>query len=205
MTDLFTLDAEVRTDLGKGASRRLRHANKVPAILYGANQEPVSVTLEHKHVFRAQQEEAFYSHVLTLNVDGKPVECLLKDMQRHPYKQLVMHLDFLRVDAKQAVHVNVPVHFVNEEAAEKKGGKVTHHINEIAVSCLPSNLPEFIEVDASALEVGQTLHLSDISLPSGVTSDELAKGESHDQAVISLNAPKGSASSEEEASEEASE
>ena len=203
MTDLFTLEAEVRTDLGKGASRRLRHANKVPAILYGEGQEPVSLTLEHKNVYRAQQEEAFYSHVLTLNVDGKPVECLLKDMQRHPFKQVVMHMDFLRIDATHAVHVNAPIHFINEEAAEKKGGKVSHNVNEIAVSCLPADIPEFIEVDVSGLEVGQTLHLSDITLPKGVTSDELAKGETHDQAVASLNAPK--VAKDEDDSEEAAE
>ena len=190
MTDLFTLEAEVRTDLGKGASRRLRHANKVPAILYGEGQEPVSLTLEHKSVFRSQQEEAFYSHVLTINIDGKPVECLLKDMQRHPYKQVVMHLDFLRIDATHAVHINAPIHFINEEVAEKKGGKIAHNVNEIAISCLPADIPEFIEVDVAGLEVGQTLHLSDITLPKGVTSDELAKGEDHDQAVASLNAPK---------------
>ncbi|WP_077285296.1 50S ribosomal protein L25/general stress protein Ctc [Cognaticolwellia aestuarii] len=205
MTDLFTLDAEVRTDLGKGASRRLRHANKVPAILYGEGQEPVSLTLEHKNVFRAQQEEAFYSHVLTINVDGKPVECLLKDMQRHPFKQVVMHLDFLRVDAKHAVQVNAPIHFINEDVAEKKGGAMTHHVNEIAVTCLPADIPEFIEIDVANLEVGQTLHLSDITLPKGVTSDELAKGESHDQAVATLNAPKGASDdSADEATEEAS-
>ena len=203
MTDLFTLDAEVRTDLGKGASRRLRHANKVPAILYGEGKESVSLTLAHNKVFRAQQEEAFYSHVLTLNVDGKPVECLIKDMQRHPFKQIIMHMDFMRIDATHAVHVNAPVHFINEETAEKKGGKIAHHINEIAVSCLPADIPEFIEVDVAGLEVGQTLHLSDITLPKGVTSDELAKGESHDQAVASLNAPKGS--SDEDDSEEAAE
>jgi len=190
MTDLFTLEAEVRTDLGKGASRRLRHANKVPAILYGEGQEPVSLTLEHKSVFRSQQEEAFYSHVLTINIDGKPVECLLKDMQRHPYKQVVMHLDFLRIDATHAVHINAPIHFINEEVAEKKGGKIAHNVNEIAISCLPADIPEFIEVDVAGLEVGQTLHLSDITLPKGVTSDELAKGADHDQAVASLNAPK---------------
>ncbi|MDT0602308.1 50S ribosomal protein L25/general stress protein Ctc [Thalassotalea castellviae] len=203
MTDLFTLDAEVRTDTGKGASRRLRHANKVPAILYGEGKEPVSLTLAHNKVFRAQQEEAFYSHVLTLNVDGKPVECLIKDMQRHPFKQIIMHMDFMRIDATHSVHVNAPIHFVNEDVAEKKGGAIAHHINEIAVSCLPGDIPEFIEVDVAGLEVGQTLHLSDITLPKGVTSDELAKGESHDQAVASLNAPKGS--SDEEASDEAAE
>ena len=142
MTDLFTLDAEVRTDLGKGASRRLRHANKVPAIIYGLGEEPVSITLAHNKVWRAQQEEAFYSHVLTLNVDGKSVEVLIKDMQRHPHKELVMHMDFLRVDAKQKVHTNVPVHFINEENITKAGATVAHHVTEIAITCLPSNLPE---------------------------------------------------------------
>ncbi len=203
MTDLFTLDAEVRTDLGKGASRRLRHANKVPAILYGEGQEPVSLTLAHNKVFRAQEEEAFYSHVLTLNVDGKPVECLIKDMQRHPFKPIIMHMDFMRVDATHAVHTNVPVHFINEEAVVKKGASVAHHIAEIAVTCLPGNLPEFIEVDLADLEVGQTYHLSDVKFPEGVTSDELAKGEDHDQAVVTANAPKGKAAdSEEEATEQ---
>ncbi|WP_448248225.1 50S ribosomal protein L25/general stress protein Ctc [Thalassotalea agariperforans] len=203
MTDIFTLEAEVRTDLGKGASRRLRHANKVPAILYGEGKEPVSLTLAHNKVWRAQQEEAFYSHVLTLNVDGKPVECLIKDMQRHPYKNLVMHLDFLRVDATHAVHTNVPVHFINEEAVAKKGATVAHHVSEIAISCLPGKLPEFIEVDVANLEVGQTLHLSDVKLPEGVTSDELAKGAEHDLAVVTANAPKGKA--DDEAEEEAAE
>jgi len=201
MTDLFTLDTEVRTDLGKGASRRLRHANKVPAILYGEGQEPVSLTLEHKNVYRAQQEEAFYSHVLTLNVDGKPVECLLKDMQRHPFKQVIMHLDFLRIDAKHAVQVNAPIHFLNEDVAEKLGGTIARHVNEIAITCLPANIPEFIEIDVANLEMSQTLHLSDVTLPKGVTSDELAKGENHDQAVVTLNAPKGS--SDDEAEDEA--
>ena len=204
MTDLFTLDAEVRTDLGKGASRRLRHANKVPAILYGEGQEPVSLTLEHKNVFRAQQEEAFYSHVLTLNIGKKKVKCLIKDMQRHPFKEVVMHLDFIRIDAKHALHANVPVHFINEENVAKLGATIAHHVNEIAISCLPKNLPEFIEVDLADLEVGQTIHLSDVKLPKGVTSDELAKGESHDQAVVSANAPKGKGDdeSEEEATAE---
>jgi len=203
MTDLFTLEAELRTDLGKGASRRLRHANKVPAILYGEGKEPVSLTLEHKNVFRAQQEEAFYSHVLTLNIAGKPVECLIKDMQRHPFKDIVMHLDFIRIDANHALHTNVPVHFINEENISKTGATLAHHVTEIAITCLPKDLPEFIEVDLVDLEVGQTLHLSDVKLPTGVTSDELAKGESHDQAVVTANAPKGSSSDDD--SEEATE
>lgn len=204
MTDLFTLDAEVRTDLGKGASRRLRHANKVPAILYGEGQEPVSLTLEHKNVFRAQQEEAFYSSVLTINVAGKPVECLIKDMQRHPFKSIIMHLDFIRINAKHDLHANVPVHFINEENIAKLGATIAHHVTEIAITCLPKDLPEFIEVDLANLEVGQTLHLSDVKFPKGVASDELAKGEAHDQAVVTANAPKGSSNDDgEDATEEA--
>lgn len=202
MSDL-TLNAELREVVGKGASRRLRHANKVPAILYGEGKEPVSLTLAHNKVFRAQEEEAFYTQVLTLNIGKEKVECLIKDMQRHPFKQIIMHMDFMRIDAKHAVHTNVPVHFLNEDEAAKKGGTVAHQINEIAVTCLPGDLPEFIEVDCSVLEVGQTLHLSDIALPKGVTSDELSKGEDHDQAVVTLNAPKGSNDDDEAATEEA--
>jgi large subunit ribosomal protein L25 len=201
MTDLFTLDAETRTDLGKGASRRLRHANKVPAILYGTGKEPVSLTLAHNKVFRAQEEEAFYSHVLTINVDGKPVEAVIKDMQRHPFKPVIMHLDFLRVDANKEIHTNVPLHFLNEDIVSKTGATLAHHVNEINIACLPANLPEFIEVDLADLVTGSTLHLSDIKLPKNVTSTELTKGEGHDQAVVSANAPKGNSESDDDDAE----
>ena len=200
--DLFTLDAEVRTDLGKGASRRLRHTNKVPAIIYGLGQEPVSITLAHNKLWRAQQEEAFYSHVLTLNIGKKKVEVVIKDMQRHVYKEQIMHLDFLRVDANTELHTSVPIHFINEEEVTKAGNVVVHNLNEIEVSCLPKNLPEFIEVDVANLEVGHPLHLSDIALPEGVTSVELAKGEDHDSAVVSASTPKAAKSEDaEEAAE----
>ncbi|NQY48527.1 MAG: 50S ribosomal protein L25/general stress protein Ctc [Colwellia sp.] len=190
MTDLLTLEAEVRTDLGKGASRRLRHADKVPAILYGENKESVSLTLAHKDVFRAQQEETFYTQVLTLNIAGEPVECLIKDMQRHPFKQLVMHLDFIRIDANHVVHAKTAIHFINEDEAAKSGANIAHHMTEIAITCLPKDLPEFITIDLAGLKLGQTLHLSDVTFPAGVTSDELAKGEEHDLAVVSAKAPK---------------
>jgi large subunit ribosomal protein L25 len=202
---IFTLDAEVRTDLGKGASRRLRHAEKVPAILYGGEEAPVSLTLEHNKVLQAQEFEAFYSHVLTLNIDGTAVEAIVKDIQRHPYKPKLLHLDFQRVVAGQKVHTNVPVHFINEDssAAIKAGGVAEHHATEIEVTCLPASLPEFIEVDMAAVEVGQTLHLSDLTLPAGVESVELAKNDAaHDLAVVTIKAPKGGAA-EEEATEDA--
>ncbi|MFT4994569.1 MAG: large subunit ribosomal protein L25 [Paraglaciecola sp.] len=191
---IFTLDAEIRTDLGKGASRRLRHADKVPAVLYGAGQEAVSLTLAHNKVFQAQGFEAFYSHVLTINVDGKKVEALVKDMQRHPFKERVMHLDFLRVDANVALHTNVPLHFINEEEAESiklNGGHAEHHMIDVEVSCLPADLPEFIEVDLINIELGQTLHLTDLVLPKGVTLLELNKGEDHDHAVVTVKLAKG--------------
>jgi large subunit ribosomal protein L25 len=203
---IFTLDAEVRTDLGKGASRRLRHAGKVPAVLYGANKEAVSLTLTHNKVFQAQSFEAFYSHVLTLNIGKEKVEVLVKDMQRHAFKPLVMHLDFLRVDAKTALHTNVPLHFINEETAKSiklDGGHAEHHMVDVEISCLPADLPEYIEVDLQNVELGQTLHLTDIVLPKGVSLLELNKGETHDLAVVTVKVAKGpKAEDEDDAAEE---
>ncbi|MCP3427654.1 50S ribosomal protein L25/general stress protein Ctc [Opacimonas viscosa] len=196
---IFHLEAEVRTDLGKGASRRLRREDKVPAIVYGADKEPVSVTLAHNKLVQAQEFEAFYSHVLTLDIAGEKVDAIVKDMQRHPYKPKILHVDFLRVDASKAIHTTVPVHFINEDTApaiKTEGGHAEHHINEIDVACLPGNLPEFIEVDLTNVALGQTLHLSDVTFPEGVSSVELAKGESHDLAVVTIKAAKVKAADE---------
>lgn len=202
---IFNLDASVRNDLGKGASRRLRHADKVPAILYGGEEAPVALTLAHNKVIQAADFEAFYSHVLTLNIDGKKVEALLKDVQRHPYKPKITHLDFQRVIAGQEVHTSVPIHFINEEncAAVKGGGVAEHHATEVEVTCLPKDLPEFIEVDMTNVELGQTLHLSDLNLPAGVTSVELGKDdEAHNLAVVTVKAPKGAAAADDAEGEE---
>ncbi|MDT0581863.1 MULTISPECIES: 50S ribosomal protein L25/general stress protein Ctc [Alteromonadaceae] len=204
---IFNLDATVRTDLGKGASRRLRHQDKVPAILYGGDEAPVSLTLDHNKVIQAQEFEAFYSHVLTINVDGKKVEALVKDMQRHPYKPKVTHIDFQRVIAGQALTTNVPLHFMNEEAApsiKTEGGHAEHHMADIEITCMPKDLPEYIEVDLMDVALGQTLHISDLTLPKGVESVELTKGESHDLAVVTIKTAKGP-SVEEEAAEEGGE
>jgi large subunit ribosomal protein L25 len=201
---IFKLDATVRTDLGKGASRRLRHEDKVPAILYGGEEAPVSITLEHNKVIQAQEFEAFYSHVLTINIDGKKVEALVKDMQRHPYKPKVTHIDFQRVIAGQALTTSVPIHFINEEesdAIKLNGGHAEHHMNEIEITCMPKDLPEYIEIDVVNVELGQTLHLSDVKFPKGVESVELAKGEEHDLAVVTVKTAKGP--SAEEAAEDA--
>lgn len=200
---IYTLEATVRSDKGTGASRRLRHANQVPAILYGADKEPQNISLAHNKVWQAQAHEGFYSHILTLVVDGEKQEAILKDVQRHPYKPTILHLDFQRVDANQKLHTNVPVHFIGEDAAVKTGGTVAHTMTELEITCLPKDLPEFIEVNVAALEIGQTLHISDLVLPAGVASVELGKGESHDLAVVTLHAPKGASDSEDDASEEA--
>ncbi|MFY8272790.1 50S ribosomal protein L25/general stress protein Ctc [Pseudoalteromonas sp. SSDWG2] len=198
----YTFDAELRAELGTGASRRLRRADKVPAILYGADKDAVSLTLDHNKIIQAQEHEGFYTHILTLNIGGESVEAILKDVQRHPYKPKITHLDFQRVDANSKIHTNIPVHFINEEAVAKKGATVIHQLTEIEITCLPKALPEFIEVDVASLSVGDTLHLSDVKLPAGVTSVELAKGADHDQAVVTVAAPKGAAADD---SEEAAE
>lgn len=200
---IYTLEATVRSDKGTGASRRLRHTNQVPAIVYGLDKETQNIALAHNKVWQAQANEGFYSHILTLVIDGKKQEVILKDVQRHPFKPTILHLDFQRVDASHELHTNVPVHFIGEETAVKTGGTVAHTMTELEVTCLPKDLPEFIEVDVSGLEMGQTLHISDITLPKGVSSVELSKGESHDLAVVTLHAPKGASADEEEASDEA--
>ncbi|CUA83361.1 50S ribosomal protein L25/general stress protein Ctc [Pseudidiomarina woesei] len=189
----FTIQAELRTDTGKGASRRLRREEKVPAILYGADKEAVSITVDHNKVNNMADHEAFYSHILTLVIDGKKHEAILKDVQRHPYKPKLTHLDFQRVVKGQKLHTHVPVHFVNEASAvgvKEEGGVVIHHIADVEVTCLPKDLPEFVEVDVANLKLGETLHLTDLNMPKGVELVELAKGEDHDQAVVSITAPR---------------
>ncbi len=193
--DIYTLDAEIRTDLGTSASRRLRKANKVPAILYGTEKEAVSLALEHKHVMKSQESEGFYTHILTLNIGGESVQAILKDMQRHPFKPTVTHLDFQRVDADHKLHTNLPIHFIGEDIASKSGSTVIHQVNEVEITCLPKDLPEFIEVNVAEMEPGTSLHLSDITLPEGVSSVELVRD--HDLSVVTLVAAKKSASDEE--------
>ncbi len=202
MSDQFEIDAVVREDLGKGASRRLRRlADHVPAIIYGGKKDPQPLTLIRKDFEKALENEAFYSHVLTINVGGTAEKAILKDLQRHPAKDVVMHADFLRVDDKVAIKVHVPIHFINEDTChgvKMQGGMIQHQMTDIEVQCLPGDIPEFIEVDMIAIETGQIVHLSDITLPQGVTSVALALGEDHDLAVASVIAPKGGSADDEE-------
>ena len=181
------LSATGRNDEGKGASRRLRRAGAVPAVVYGGNAEPQSIQLEHEKTWVASQNEWFYASIIDLDVDGSVQKVLLRDMQRHPYKQLIMHLDFQRVNENEAIRVSVPLHFVNEDASP--AGKsadvvITHELNEVNISCLPGNLPEHIEVDLSNLALGDTVHLSQLKLPAGVEIPELKLGPDHDVAIV---------------------
>ena len=184
----FTLNAQARTDLGKGASRRLRHAASIPAVVYGGDKEAQSLTIVAKEIAKLFENEAAYSHVIELNVDGAKQNVIVKAMQRHPSKQFIMHADFVRVVAGQKLTAIVPVHFVGEEAPVKKGGEISHVLNEIEVTCLPKDLPEFIEVDLSALEIGAIVHLSDLKAPKGVEFVALAHGD--DKAVANVHAPR---------------
>ena len=190
----FTLNAQTRTNEGKGASRRLRRLEqKVPAVIYGGSNAAQSITLELRELVKALESEAFYSHILTINVDGKPQSAVLKALQRHPVKNLPMHADFLRVDAAQKLTMNIPLHFINQDTCvgvKLEGGEITHFTSEVEVSCLPSNLPEFITVDMAAVHVGTTLHLSDLQLPAGVEIPVLALGHDHDQPVANVHASK---------------
>jgi large subunit ribosomal protein L25 len=187
MATVHNIKASNRKDEGKGASRRLRHSGFAPAIVYGAGQAPQSIQFEHNSLWLATQNEWFYSSILHLDVDGTTTKVLLRDMQRHPFKQQIMHLDFQRVDENQPIRFNVPLHFLNQEkspAGKTAGIIVTHELNEIEVLALPRDLPEFVEVDLAALDVGDIIHMSDLKLPSGVTLPELKLGKAHDLAVV---------------------
>jgi large subunit ribosomal protein L25 len=195
MSDQFELQAEVREDMGKGASRRLRRlADHVPAIIYGGSKDPQPLTLIRKDLEKALENEAFYSHVLSIKVGKTKEKAILKDLQRHPARDSVMHADFLRVDDKVAIKVNVPIHFMNEESSigvKVQGGIIQHQTTDIEIQCLPGDIPEYIEVDMAEVETGQIIHLSDVPLPAGVVSVALALGEDHDLAVASITAPRG--------------
>ncbi|MEX1200270.1 MAG: 50S ribosomal protein L25/general stress protein Ctc [Methylophaga sp.] len=203
MENLFEVQAEARTDQGKGASRRLRRAGKVPAVVYGTEKKPVSISVNHNQFIRHLAEEAFYAHILTLVIDGKKNQVVLKDLQRHPANDnKIIHADFLRVDAKHEMTMTVQLHFLNEDIAPgvKAGGQVSHLMTEVDIACLPKDLPEYIEVDIAKLEMDEYIHLSELVLPKGVTltalshsqDEHLEEGErsSYDQAVVSIHEPR---------------
>ncbi|CAN7241136.1 50S ribosomal protein L25/general stress protein Ctc [Pseudoxanthomonas sp. LjRoot168] len=187
MAKTHEIKVERREDEGKGASRRLRHAGAVPAIVYGGELKPVSIQLNHNEVWLASQHDWFYSSILDLSLNGDIQKVLLRDMQRHPFKQQIMHLDFQRVNENETLRTAVPLHFLNEDkspAGKSAEVVVTHELNEVVVECLPKDLPEFIEIDLADLAIGAVVHLSEVKLPAGVTIPELKLGKEHDVAVV---------------------
>ncbi|MCB1667290.1 MAG: 50S ribosomal protein L25/general stress protein Ctc [Porticoccaceae bacterium] len=206
MSTDYALNAKARDNVGKGASRRLRRlAAEVPAIIYGGKKDPQNITLTQNEFAHALENEGFYSQIITLNVDGKKEDVILKDLQRHPAKPVILHADFLRISKDQKLHTNVPLHFINEDicAGIKVGGGIAaHSMNELEISCLPADLPEYIEVDVAEVEIGQILHISDIKLPSGVESVALSHGEDHDLAIFTVNKPKAVEETSEDAGED---
>lgn len=201
----ITIVASKREGKGTGASRRLRRAGSVPGVVYGAGKDAVSIEFDHKTLFLQFRHEAFHASILTLDLEGKKESVLLRDYQMHPVRNTIQHIDFQRVSATEKIHVKVPLHFINAEIAPgvKVGaGVVTHILTEADVSCLAKDLPEFIEIDLANMEVGQTIHLSEIKLPKGVEFVQLAHGA--DTAVVNVSKPRG-AVAEEEAEEVAAE
>ncbi|MGV8713203.1 MAG: 50S ribosomal protein L25/general stress protein Ctc [Nitrosomonas sp.] len=196
------ISADKRTLQGKGASRRLRGSGKVPAIIYGGDQEAQSIEMNHNDLFHKLKLEAFHASILSLSVAGKTEQVLLRDIQMHPFKHQVLHVDFQRVDKNKKIHMKVPLHFINAEISpgvKTAGGIVTHILTEVDVSCLPADLPEFISVDLAELTAGHTLHLSDLVLPKGVEIVALTKGDN--SAVAAIVIPRSALSDEASAAE----
>lgn len=201
---IFELRAQPRSDVGKGASRRLRRDAKVPAIIYGGEQAPSKITLSAHEVAKALQHEAFFSHILTIDVAGNAEKVIIKDLQRHPAREIIYHMDFLRVNADQAIQMQVPLHYLGEQDAPgvKAGGIVSRDITEIEVSCLPTDLPEFIEVDISQLDLNAVLHISHIQLPKNVSLAQPIEDSEHDLPIVSIHLPKVVQDAEPESTEE---
>ena len=201
----FKFTASLRSERGTNASRRLRAAGMVPGVIYGGGEPPAEVSFEHDILMHNLEDEAFYSHVLTVEVDGEPQKAILRELQRHPYKPAILHVDLLRVREDTLINVHVPLHFVNEDTChgvKLEGGVLSHNFVELEITCLPKDLPEFIEVDVQDLKLNEAIHLSEIKVPEGVTIVELAHGEGHDHAVVSVHAKRIAPQLEEEEEDE---
>ena len=190
---VYELKAEPRNELGKSAARRLRRSGRIPGTVYGASKEPQSISLLHDEVLHQLDHEAFYSSILTINVNTKSERVVVKDLQRHPYKPGILHIDFQRIDEKQKITMRVPLHFLNEQqcvGVRTGGGQVSRIMNELEISCLPGALPEYIDVDLADVYVGESVHLSDIVLPEGVEIYALQRGGDETASVATVNIPK---------------
>ncbi len=190
MSDHVELAAQPRNDVGKGASRRLRReADLVPAVLYGAGEDAVALSIPHKDLHKACETEAFFSQIITIKIDSDGTPAIIKDLQRHPAKDRILHADFYRVRMDQAIQVEVPLHFINEEDApgvKLHNGQVNHVMTSVTIECLPGQLPEYIEVDVVSLDIGDSISMSQIVLPEGVLIPELEQGEDHDQVIVNV-------------------
>jgi large subunit ribosomal protein L25 len=184
----FIVNAKPRSEMGKGASRRLRRTGVVPAIVYGGEQGAEMVILSHNEMEQHLANESFFSHVLTLNLEGKEQRVVLKDLQRHPSKPFLQHLDFLRVSDDRPIRMTVPLHIINEASSPgvKRAGTATRYMTSVEVSCLPANLPEFIQIDMGSMDVGDSVHLADLQMPEGVSLPALSKGPDHNYAVVAV-------------------
>jgi large subunit ribosomal protein L25 len=201
----FVLNAEWREEQGKGASRRLRHAGKIPAILYGAGSKPIALSLDQNAFLRNLEHEAFYSHVLTIKFNGTSERAILRDLQRHPSKATILHVDLQRVLETEELRVAVPLHFIGEEVAygvKMQGGNLSHLMTEAEVACLPANLPEYIDVDVSNLHVNDSIRLSEVKLPEGVSFFDLTHGTEQDHILVTVYPPRGEGIETGEGSEE---
>src|SRR6056297_3166303 len=187
-TKTYEVPAELREDVGKGASRRLRRQKKVPAVVYGESRDPVSLTLEHDFILHAADQESFHASILELKIaDGRKQKVVLRDLQRHPFKPTILHVDFQRISEDHELRIAVPLHFVNDEvspAGKKSGVVISYLVTEIEIAALPKNLPEYLEVDLTNLEPGERVMLSELRLPEGVTIPALEYGEDYDTALV---------------------
>ncbi|MDN5848378.1 MAG: 50S ribosomal protein L25/general stress protein Ctc [Nitrococcus sp.] len=199
MSAELKLDATVRTDQGKAASRRLRRAQKLPAVLYGAERDTVALVLDEEQVLQLMREEAFFSQIIDINIEGTMERAILKDLQRHPVKPTVLHMDLQRIAAGQRMRQRVPLHFINEDKAigVKQRGVLHHDLLDVEVECLPEHLPEYIEIDMANLGLDEAYHLSDLKLPEGVTLTALAYDPDHDTSVVSIYTPRKATEEEE--------
>lgn len=194
MQETFQIDAVSRSEEGKGASRRLRRSGMVPGIVYGGDKEPEMIATKQNELGQHLEHEAFYSHVLRVKIGDVAQKVVLKDLQRHPSKPFILHFDLMRVADTDRIKMHVPLHFIGEEKSvgvKQQGGNVSHHMSDIEIVCEAQSLPEFIEVDVSAMEVGDVLHLSQLNLPEGVEILLLQQGEDHDYVVVTMHGPKG--------------
>jgi large subunit ribosomal protein L25 len=202
MSQQIEIHAELRKDVGKGASRRLRRlAEKVPGIIYGGTDDPVPLTMSSNELSKAMQLESFYSRILNVVVDGKSEQAVVRDLQRNPANERVQHIDFLRIRADRAIQVSIPLHFIDEDkcvGVKDEGGSIIHSMTDVEISCLPGDLPEYLEVFMALVELNQSVHLSDLALPQGVTIVALSHGDDRDDTVVSVQTPRVALEEEQE-------